>query len=95
MGGEAVLTACFDPFKFDHNLIISGRGSFPKGNIVVGSSGDAGIQDLKDNVSRDPRLCHGKGPGCLKASPGVGAASDGRDIGADIEGLEAVIAGVE
>lgn len=95
MGGEAVLTACFDPFKFDHNLIISGRGSFPKGNIVVGSSGDAGIQDLKDNVSKNPRLCRGKGPGCSKASPGVGAASDGRDIGADIEGLEAVIAGVE
>jgi hypothetical protein len=96
LGGEAVLAACFEPYKFDHNLIIAaGRGSFPKGNSVVGSAEAAGIRDFKDNISKDPRLCHAKGPGCSKASPGVGAASDGRDLGADIDGLEAAIAGVE
>ena len=95
IGPEAVLQACFDPYKFDRNLIISGRGSFPKGNIVVGSPEAAGIRDLKDGISKDPRLCHEKGPGCPKVSPGAGAASDGRDLGADIDSLEAAIAGVE
>jgi hypothetical protein len=95
LGAEAVLQACFDPYKFDNNLIISRRGSFPKGNIVVGSPEAAGIRDLKDSVSKDPRLCHAKGPGCPKVSPGAGAASDGRDLGADIDAVEAAIAGVE
>lgn len=95
LGGEAVLAACFEPYKFERNLIISGKGSFPKGNSMVGSPESAGIRDLKDNISKDPRLCHAKGPGCSKVSPGVGAASDGRDLGADIDGLEAAIAGVE
>jgi hypothetical protein len=95
LGSEAVLQACFDPYKFDRNLIISGRGSFPKGNIVVGSPQAAGIRDLKDVIGKDPRLCHAKGPGCAKASPGAGAASDGSDLGADIDAVEAAIAGVE
>jgi len=93
-GSEAVLQACFDPYKFDKNLII-GSGSFPKGNITVASPEAAGIRDLKDTVSKDPRLCHAKGPGCAKASPGAGAASDGRDLGADIDAVETAIAGVE
>jgi hypothetical protein len=94
-GAEAVLQACFDPLKFEKNLIISERGSFPKGNFTVDSPQGAGIRDLKDVVSKDPRLCHQKGPGCSKASVGAGAASDGRDLGADIDAIEAAIAGVE
>jgi hypothetical protein len=95
LGSEAVLGACFDPYKFDKNLIVSGRGFFPKGNIAVGSAEAAGIRDLKDTVSKDPRLCHAKGPQCSKVSPGTAAASDGRDLGADIDAVEAAIAGVE
>ena len=94
-GAEAVLQACFDPYKFEKNLIVTGHGSFPKGNIIVGSPEAAGIHDLKGSVSKDPRLCHAKGPGCPKVSPGAGAASDGRDLGADIDAVEAAIAGVE
>ena len=95
LGGEAVLEACFNPYKFDKNLIISGRGSFPKGNITVSSPEASGIRILKETISKDPRLCHEKGPGCPKASPGAGAASGGRDLGADIDAVEAAIAGVE
>lgn len=94
-GAEAVLQACFDPYKFEKNLIISRGGSLPKGNIIVGSPEAAGIRDLKGTVSKDPRLCHAKGPGCPKVSPGAGAASDGRDLGADIDAIETAIAGVE
>jgi len=95
LGAAAVLEACFDPYRFDKNLIISGRGSFPKGNITVGSPEGAGIRDLKGTIGKDPRLCHAKGPGCGKVSPGAGAASDGRDSGADIDAIESAIAGVE
>jgi hypothetical protein len=95
LGSEAVLQACFDPYKFEKNLIITGKGTFPKGNFAVSSPEAAGIRDLKDTVARDPRLCHAKGLGCSKASPGAVAASDGRDLGADIDAVEAAIAGVE
>ena len=93
MGGEAVLQACFDPYKFEKNLIVSPRGSFPKGNFIVSSAEAAGIHDLRDTISKDPRLCHAKGPGCPKVSPGQ--ASDSRDVGADMDAIEAAIAGVE
>ncbi len=96
-GGEAVLDACFDSYKFDKNLIIGGRGSFPKGNITVGSGEAAGIRDFdsKEGASKDPRLCKSKGASCGKVSPGAGAASDGKDLGADIDAVETAIAGVE
>jgi hypothetical protein len=94
-GSEAVLQACFDPYKFENNLIISARGSFPKGNIAVSSPEAAGIHDLKGDVSQNPRLCHAKGPGCPKTSPGAKAASDGKDLGADMDAVEAAVAGVE
>jgi hypothetical protein len=65
-GGEAVLAACFDPYKLDRNLIISGRGSFPKGNTVIGSAEAAGIRDLQDTVRKTPRLCRAKTPGVFQ-----------------------------
>ncbi len=94
-GSEAVLQACLDPYKFEKNLVVTGRGTLPKGNIVVGSPEAAGIRDLKAAIGKDPRLCHAKGPGCSRVSPGAGAASDGRDLGADIDAVETAIAGVE
>ena len=87
--------ACFVHYRFEKNLIINAHGSFPKGNISVGSPEAAGIRNLKDTVSKDSRLCHAKEAGCAKASPGAGAASDGRDVGADVDAVEAAIAGVE
>jgi hypothetical protein len=95
LGSEAVLQACFDPYKFEKNLIITAKGTFPKGNFVVGSPEAAGIRDLKGTVAKDPRLCHAKGQGCSNASRGALAATDGRDVGADIDAVEAAIAGVE
>jgi hypothetical protein len=94
-GGEAVLRECFRSYSFEHNLIVSGRGSLPKGNIILSSEEAAGVRDLKGVISKDPRLCREKGAGCTKKSPGVSAASDGRDLGADVDAVEAVIGGVE
>lgn len=93
-GAEAVLFACFVDYKFEKNLIIGEKGGWPKGTIVV-SLKDAGIRDAKDGVSKDPRLCHANTPGCSKASPGASAATDGRDIGADVDAVDTALAGVE
>lgn len=95
LGAEAVLNECFSPYKFEKNLIIGAKGGWPSGTIVVASTEAAGLRDVKNGVAKDARLCHGKADGCSKASPGAGAATDGRDIGADVEGLEAALAGVE
>ena len=93
-GAELVLQECFSNYKFDKNIVIGGRGAWPRGTIVA-SPESAGIRDLKDGVSRDPRLCRDKGTGCAKVSPGAGAAADGKDIGADVDAVEAAIAGIE
>jgi hypothetical protein len=94
LGAEAVLKACFINYRFDHNLIIDGGGGWPSGTIVA-SPGSAAIRSLKDGVAKDPRLCHEKAGGCSKVSPGAGAAPGGRDLGADVDAVEAALDGVE
>ena len=94
-GAEAVLSACFVNSKFEKNLIIGEKGGWPKGNTIVSSAEAAGVRELKGSISKNPRLCHEKDPGCSHKSPGADAASDGRDIGADVDGVEAAIKGVE
>jgi len=95
LGAEAVLAVCFVNYRFEKNLIIGERGGWPKGTIVVSSPKAAGLRDVRDGVSKDARLCHTDTTGCGKASPGAGAGADGRDIGADIDAIEAALAGVE
>lgn len=94
-GAEAVLNACFIDYKFEKNLIIGEKGGWPRGTIVVSSTKAAGTGDFKDGVSNEPRLCHGKSASCSNVSPGASAASDGKDIGADIDALASALAGVE
>ena len=96
-GAEAVLNECFVNWKFEKNLIIGEKGGWPKGTIVVSSPEAAGVRDFKEGVARDKdaRLCHAKEPGCSKASAGAGAATDGRDIGVDVDALDAALTGVE
>jgi hypothetical protein len=94
-GAEAVLKECFSNYKFDKNLIVSGRGRWPAGTLVASSPESAGIRDLKNGVGRDPRLCREKTAGCGKVSPGAGAAPGARDLGADVDAVEAAIQGVE
>jgi hypothetical protein len=94
-GAEAVLESCFINYRFEKNLIIGERGGWPKGTIVVSTPKAAGIRDLQNGVSKDPRLCHSNTPGCGQASPGALAGTDGKDIGADISDIEAAISGIE
>jgi len=69
LGSEAALQACFNPYKFDKNLIVTGRGSFPKGNITVGSPESAGIHDLKGAVGKDPSSATQKGRAVRRSLP--------------------------
>ena len=94
-GPDAVISQCFSPVKFEKNLLITDDGPWPRGNTTVSSADKAGVRDPKDAASKDPRLCHEKGPGCSRVSPGAGAATDGRDLGADVDAVEAALAGVE
>jgi len=94
LGAEAILKECFSSYKFDKNLIIGSHATWPAGILTASSPEEAGIHDVKSGMSKDPRLCHEKGPNCPKKSPGAGAA-DGRDLGADVDAVEAAIAGVE
>ncbi|MGA7631283.1 MAG: hypothetical protein WCB11_10975 [Terriglobales bacterium] len=94
-GAEAVLNECFVNWKFEKNLIIGEKGGWPKGTIVVSSPDAAGIREFKEGVAKDARLCHAKASGCSKASPGAGAATDGMDLGVDVDALDAALAGVE
>jgi hypothetical protein len=95
LGPEAVLGECFSNYKFERNLIVGDeRGRWPAGTITASSPQAAGIRDYKDGIGKDPRLCREKGPGCGKKSPGAGA-DGGRDLGADVDAVDAALAGVE
>ncbi len=96
VGPQAVLDQCFSNYKFEKNIIIGGgKGGWPKGTVVVSSPEAAGVRDFKDGIARDARLCHAKESGCSKVSPGAGAGTDGKDIGADVDAIDAALAGVE
>ena len=94
-GPAAVLKECFINFKFEKNLIITHSGGWPPENLTFSSLESAGIRDLSHGATPHARLCRNGVAGCKKTSPGVAAASDGRDIGADEDAIDAAIAGVE
>jgi hypothetical protein len=93
---KSVLDHCIADPVFNHNLIIGGRSAWPPGNIQVKSVEQAGVQDFQNANGGNYRLCHKAGLGtCKIVSPGVGAGTDGKDIGADVDAVEKVISGAE
>src|ERR1019366_2922053 len=94
-GTAAVLDACFVHYTVEKNMIIGEKGGWPKGTIAVSSVKAAGIRDLEKGVSKDARLCHAHTTGCSQTSPAASAGTDGKDVGADVDAIEAAIAGVE
>ena len=90
-----VFSSCFADSTFAHNLIIDSSGGWPKDNLLV-SAGSAALRDWRNGHGGDYRLCREKGdaPSCKKASPGIRAGTDGKDIGADLDAIEKATAGV-
>jgi hypothetical protein len=90
----SILHACFANPVFSHNLILAGQRRWPEGNMVVRDAAAAGLWKSADGS--EYRVCHEKGesPSCKKSSIAAGAASEGKDVGADIDAIEKATAGV-
>jgi hypothetical protein len=89
LGSAGVFQRCFDNAAMTHNMIVGGA-DWPRGNTTVRDFGAAGMHD-PGQAPGWYRLCRQKEEGCKKASPAIGAASDGKDIGADVERVEKVM----
>jgi Putative Ig domain len=82
------LNACFNPYTFTGNAIISSTTSavWPSPNLLQASLSPVQFVNYNGGNSGDYHL--------LSTSPYKGKASDGKDPGADIDAVAAAIAGV-
>lgn len=87
-----ILKNCFDSFTFTNNVIINATGSWPPGNFFAKDAEAIGF--AKDSDLGKFRLCKANDAGCKRPSKYASAGSDGKDIGADIELIDAATKGV-
>ncbi len=92
-GPASVFKNCFADSTMSHNLFI-GDGGWPKGNSSAKDAHDAGIRDLTDPQGRPYELCKEKNGDCKKTSPALHAGTDGKDLGADLEKIDQMLANV-
>ncbi len=91
-GPAGVLKHCFDSFTFTKNVIINGFDSWPPGNFFPKNAEAVGF--AKGSDLGEFQLCRAKDAGCKGPSKYTGAGSDGKDIGADIDLIDAATKGV-
>jgi hypothetical protein len=84
---EIALESCFSSYVFQNNVIVGGAGSFPKGTATPSKLTDVGFANPKDGNGGEYRL--------TVASKFKRKASDGKDVGADIDAIERATAGVK
>jgi putative Ig domain-containing protein len=87
-----ILNSCFTTFTFNYNALLGttssfGSGTWPAGNLFGPSPSDAQFAEFKNGNGGNYQL--------PANSPYKNAGSDGKDLGADIVGLNAALAGVE
>jgi hypothetical protein len=92
-GTAGVFKNCFDNSTFTNNLIVGGT-DWPKGNISVKDLATAGILIMHAGNTNRYVLCRQKEQGCKKPSPAIGAGTDGKDIGADVDTIEKTVEGI-
>jgi hypothetical protein len=94
--GKAVLENCTKGLSFGNNVVIAAREQYPESNLSAhrGSHYPADVRSVKfvneKAGSAGYRLCRAKGVpvrSCDGPSPYVNQATDGRDIGADINAV--------
>jgi hypothetical protein len=95
IGPAEVVKNCFAGSSVTHNLIIGGS-DWPAGNVNARDPSAAGIRQIREPGAASYALCRARDDSvrCKKASPALGAATDGRDIGADVMTIEKALAGV-
>jgi hypothetical protein len=86
------LESCFQPYTFSHNAIIASLpnrppGKFPAGNFFPATA--AAVQFVNYNRG------NGGHYQLMNTSPYRNAGTDGKDLGADVEAIQAAVAGVE
>jgi hypothetical protein len=86
------LAACFRRYTFSHNAVISSPANFPpsaypSGNFFPATIRAVGFMNFNNGNGGDYHL--------QSASPYKNAGTDGKDIGADIDAIQAAIAGVQ
>jgi hypothetical protein len=81
-----VLTACFKQSEFSHNVLIGATGKWPAQNYAPAS-----VADVKFVSSGHSPLTRFQ---LQASSPYAGAGTDGKDLGADEQALDAAVAGV-
>jgi hypothetical protein len=93
-GPGGVIKSCFENSSFTHNIIVGGSG-WGSGNMTPGNLKSAGIRQVRETGASAYALCHEKDSDeCKKTSPALKAATDGRDIGADVEAIRKALEGV-
>jgi hypothetical protein len=83
---ETVLHDCFSSYTFHHNVIVGGGSGWPKDNKTPGSLADVGFVNPKNGNGGEYRLSPG--------SKFKHAASDQKDVGADLDAIEKATSGV-
>jgi len=84
---EDIFHDCFAPYSFHHNVIIGGGGGWPKDNKTPGKLADVGFAAGTNGNGIEPRLS--------PSSKFKHAASDQRDVGADIDAIDRATMGVQ
>jgi hypothetical protein len=91
-GPAGVLQDCMNPVTFTNNAIINGFGNWPPGNFFPKNAEAVGF--VKGDGFEAYRLCKVKDAQCKSPSKYASAGSDHKDIGADIDLIDAATKGV-
>jgi hypothetical protein len=86
------LASCFRPYTFTHNAIIASPANFPPSsypadNHFPATAAAVGFANYRNGNGGDYHL--------QNSSPYKNAGTDGKDLGADMDALEAALAGVQ
>jgi hypothetical protein len=72
-----------------------GQGGWPSGNPSARDARSAGIRELPGPDGTPYRLCTDKDNGeCKRVSPALHSGTDGKNLGADLEKLQEMLANV-
>jgi hypothetical protein len=93
---SAIVANCFQDPNFTNNVIVGAQGPWPSHNSSPGRYSDVGFVNFNNGNGGDYHLCQGpKQPdSCKGRSKYLKAGTDGKDPGANIDAIEAAIAGV-
>jgi hypothetical protein len=94
MGPTEILNNCFSPVVFAKNAIIGTTGDWPRNNFYPKDADAVGFVNFNHGNGGDYRLCFGKGEpeaSCKRASPYIRAGTDDKNLGADMDAINAVV----